>query len=61
MRGGDPPRFQIHGMTGTPREEPHRYDLHNPFLRAILSFTVTANSFGDEELCATLSAFKKGI
>ena len=57
MWGGDPPRFHIHGMTGTPRQEMHRYDLYNPFFRAILSFAITAKAFGDEKLCATLSAF----
>ena len=57
MWGGDPPRFHIHGMAGTPREDIHRYDLNNPFFRAILSFALAAKAFGDEKLCATLSAF----
>lgn len=55
--GGDPPQFHIHGMAGTPRQEMHRYDLYNPFFRAILSFAIAAKAFGDEKLCATLSAF----
>lgn len=57
MWGGDPSRFHIHGMAGTPREDIHRYDLYNPFFRAILSFALAAKAFGDEKLCATLSAF----
>ena len=57
MWGGDPPQFHIHGMAGTPRHDIHRYDLYNPFFRAILSFALAAKAFGDEKLCATLSAF----
>ena len=57
MFGGNPPQFHINGMTGTPRHETHRYDLFNPFLRAILSFAIGAKAFGDEKLSATLSAF----
>lgn len=55
---GDPPRFHIHGMAGTPREASHRYDLYNPFFRAILSFCMVAFAYGDLKLYATLCAFK---
>jgi hypothetical protein len=57
MVGGNPPRFHIHGMAGTPRHEDHRYDLYNPFFRAILSFAIVAKAFGDEELFQSLSAY----
>ena len=57
MFGGNPPRFQIHGMAGTPRHEIHRYDLYNPFFRAILSFAIAAKALGDEELFQNLSAY----
>lgn len=57
MVGGNPPRFHIHGMAGTPRHEDHRYDLYNPFFRAILSFAIVAKAFGDEELLQSLSAY----
>lgn len=57
MWGGDPPQFHIHSMAGTPRHDVHRYDLYNPFFRAILSFALAANAFDDEKLSATLRAF----
>jgi len=57
MYGGNPPRFYIHGMAGTPRHELHRYDLYNPFFRAILSFAIVAKAFGDEEMFQDLSAY----
>ena len=31
MFGGSPPRFNIHGMAGTPRHKSHRCDLFNYF------------------------------
>jgi len=57
MFGGNPPRFHIHGMAGTPRHDEHRYDLYNPFFRAIISFALAAKAFGDEELAQSLSAY----
>ena len=54
--GVDTPRFHIHGMAGTPRHQINRYDLYTPFFHAILSFARATQAFGDEELCATLSA-----
>lgn len=54
---GDPPRFHIHGMAGTPRHETHRDDLYNPFFRAIISFAIAAKAFGDEDLCHELNNY----
>jgi hypothetical protein len=54
---GDPPRFRIHGVGGTPVHDDHRYDLYNPFFRAIISFAVAAKALGDDDLCQTLQAF----
>lgn len=59
MWGGDPPRFHLHGMTGTPLEASHRHELYNPFFRAILSFAIAAKAFGDDKLCGTLTVFHK--
>lgn len=54
MYGGNPPRFHTHGMAGTPRHDDHRYDLYNPFFRAIISSAMVANAFGDNELAQEL-------
>jgi len=57
MVEGDPPRFRIHGMQGTSRQEEHRHDLYNPFFRAIIAFAMVAKAFGDEELFQSLQAY----
>ncbi|MCE3222402.1 MAG: hypothetical protein K0S58_582 [Nitrospira sp.] len=57
MYGGDPRRFHLHGMQGTSRQEEHRYDLYNPFFRAIIGFAVAAEAFGDRDLSLTLHTF----
>jgi hypothetical protein len=54
---GSPPRFQIHGVSGTPLHKDHEYDLYNPFFRAIISFSVAAKAFGDDELCQKLHQY----
>lgn len=58
MVGGIPPRFHIHGMSGTSRQEEHRRDLPNYFVRAINSFLFVAMAFGDEELFQLLREFR---
>lgn len=57
MLGGTPPRFRIHGMSGTSLHEEHRYDLYNPFFRAIICFAFASKAFGDDELCQKLHAY----
>jgi hypothetical protein len=57
MVGGNPPRFHINGMAGTPRHDGHRHDLYNPFFRSIVSFAIVAKAFGDEELFQELRAW----
>lgn len=57
MVEGDPPRFRIHGMIGTVRQQERRYDLYNPFFRAIISFAFVVKAFGDEELFESLRAY----
>lgn len=57
MVEGNPPRFRIHGMNGTSRQEEHRHDLYNPFFRAIISFAVAAKAFGDNKLAQSLHAW----
>lgn len=57
MFGGYPPRFQIHGMAGTPRHESHRYELYNYFFRSITSFGLVAKAFGDKDLFEELRSW----
>jgi hypothetical protein len=57
MVEGNPPRFRIHGMSGTSRQKDHLYDLYNPFFRAIISFAVVAKAFGEDGLFESLNAY----
>jgi hypothetical protein len=57
MYGGNPPRFHVRGMGGTPRHVEHRADLWNYFYRGILSFGFAAKAFGDDAMFASIRAF----
>lgn len=57
LYGGDPARFHVHGMLGTPREEEHRHDLWNYFFRSIICFGLVAKAFGDEALFHEIKEF----
>jgi len=57
MYGGNPPRFHLSGMLGTPRMKEYEEDLWNYFYRSILSFIGAAKAFGDEELVNDLYSF----
>jgi hypothetical protein len=48
--GGEPPRFHIRGMLGTPRVQEHRQDTWNYFYRSFLSVIAVAKAFGDADL-----------
>ncbi len=50
MYGGNPTRFQVSGMLGTPHEEIHREDLWNQFYRGVVAFGLVSVVFGDQEL-----------
>lgn len=54
MVQGNPPKFRLHGMTGTQLHKLHQDDLYNPFFRAIISFAFVAKAFGNEELFQSL-------
>ena len=47
MYGGDPPRFHLSGMGGTPRVEGARADLWNYFFRGLLSLAYAAFALQD--------------
>lgn len=48
--GGNPPRFHMRGMRGTPRHDDHREDLWNYFYRGVMALAMTVKAFGDEKL-----------
>lgn len=54
MCGGDPPRFHVSGMLGTPRMAEHVDDAWNYFYRGLTSITVVAKAFGDKPLVDSL-------
>jgi hypothetical protein len=57
MFGGDPLRFHVHGMRGTPLQAAHGQELWNYFFRAISAFALAAKAFGDENLFNTLREY----
>ena len=48
MYGGEPPRFHVRGMKGTPIYDGHRKDIYNYFYRGICSCALAYKAFGDE-------------
>jgi hypothetical protein len=50
MYGGDPPRFHLAGMLGTPRIEGAERDLWNYVFRGLLALGSAAAAFGEDEL-----------
>jgi len=58
MYGGNPARFHVTGMLGTPREGELRRDLWNYFYRGILAFGFTAMAFGDRALLERILQYR---
>jgi len=58
MYGGDPPRYHLEGLRGTPRETAaHRY-CWSYFYRSFLSVVEIANAFGEHDLVKQLYQFR---
>lgn len=57
MYGGNPPRFHVSGMLGTPRLDEHADDLRNYFYRGIIAFAFAAKAFGNESLFSSIREF----
>lgn len=55
--GGNPPRFHIAGMLGTPRVDEYRKDSWNYFFRSLQSFIIVAKVFGDKHLVESLNSY----
>lgn len=50
LYGGNPPKFHLSGMLGTPLMSEHAEDLWNPFFRGLQAFRIAAIAFHDREL-----------
>jgi hypothetical protein len=50
MYGGDPPRFHLRGMLGTPKIQEHQVEIWSYFFRGITAFGFAAKAFEDKEL-----------
>ena len=48
MYGGDPPRFHMVGMLGTPLVQEHRTDFRNYVYRAICALSLATRALGDD-------------
>lgn len=57
MYGGNPPRFMISGMLGTPRIAAHIEDAWNYFYRGLLSVGVVAKAFGESDLVSRIDQY----
>ena len=57
MYGGNPPRFHVSEMLGTPRIDEHLDDLWNYFYRGIIAFALAAKAFGDDALFSSIREY----
>ncbi len=57
MYGGDPPRFHLTGMRGTPRATEGANSAEFYIYRGLMATTVVAKAFGDAALVKTLYEF----
>lgn len=57
LYGGNPPRFYMAGMLGTPRHGDHADDLLNYHYRAISTLGIAAKAFGDDNLFSEIRDF----
>ena len=58
MYGGNPPKFHVSGMIGTPLFSDHRDDLWNYFYRGICTFGLAAKAFGDDALSSSIQRYR---
>ncbi len=56
--GGNPPRFHVRGMLGTPRMPEYERDIWNYFERGMADFVIAAGVLGDRELVQKLLSQK---
>ena len=54
---GNPPRFRLRGMLGTPRMEEHEFDIWNYFYRGLVNATVVGKALGDASVVKALMEY----
>jgi hypothetical protein len=57
MFGGNPPKFHVAGMIGTPFFNTHQHDLENYFYRGICVFAIAVRAFGDDALFLSIKYY----
>ncbi len=55
LYGGNPPKFHLGGMLGTPRIQEHRDDAWNYLYRSLVSVIFVSRAFGDKQLSDALT------
>ena len=58
MYGGNPTKFHVAGLAGTPPFADHRDDLWNYFYRGICAFGFAAKAFGDDALFSNIQHYR---
>ena len=61
MYGGNPPRFHMRGMRGTPRHYEHQKDLWNYFYRGTMALELAARVLGDGVLLGEICDYRRGF
>lgn len=61
MYGGNPAKYHLTGMLGTPRIDEHEEDIWNNFYRSMLSCAIAAKAFGDEDLYNSIRAYRNSF
>jgi hypothetical protein len=57
MYGGNPPKFHIAGMLGTPHVDEYRKDFQFYLYRGLLDVCLVAKAFGDKPLADSLTSY----
>ena len=57
MYWGNPPKFHVSGMAGSPLFADHHHDLWNYFYRGISAFVFAAKAFGDDALFSSIQRY----
>lgn len=55
--GGNPPKFHVSGMVGTPFFNTHQHDLGNYFYRGICVFAIAVRAFGEDALFLSIKCY----
>lgn len=57
MYGGEPAKFHVQGMLGTPRLEVHEKDIWNVFYRGIIAFGFAAKALGADYVFKSIQEY----